>query len=174
MNNIERIKNRVDEYCKSYFGRQIIMQYDNIDETDDSIQLFVRLSNSVSVDLCMYAMIDLDIDKKLEVYQEVFNMTPNYEGRTVVFNGLHYDFRYADYRDSLITQLHFFRALSYANFLNRPDLYRKILDMGGFRHFEKVKMLLNVGDSYINSIGCRAELLDYLNKHSEKEGDLEL
>ena len=170
MNDIERIKNRVDEYCKS-FRNKVIMRYDNIDETDDAIKLYTRNVSDAIVDFCMYAMIDLNIDKRLVIFVEVINMIPNYEGTTVVFNGLHYDFRYADYRDSLITQLHFFRALGYANLLNRPELFRKILEIGGKNHFEKVKMLLNTCSK---TVECRAELIDYINKHNTPKEELML
>lgn len=173
MNNIERIKNRVDEYCKS-FRNKVIMHYDNTDETDNAIKLYVREPNSAAVDFCLYAMIDLNIDKRLEIYEEVLNMTPNYERCTVVFNGLHYDFRYADYRDSLITETHFFRALYYINFLNRPELFRKILEIRGKNHFEKVKMFLHTRSSYIDNVECRAELIDYINKHSCDEEEIGL
>ena len=172
MTNIERIKNLVEEYCKS-FRNKLIMRYDNTDETDDAIQLYVK-SLGVSVDFCLYAMIELNIDKKLEIYEKVLNMTSNYEKPTVEFNGIYYDLRYADYRDSLITQMHFFRALYYANFLNRSELYRKILEIGGKNHFEKVKTLLDVGGLYIDNVGCRAELLDYINKHSCEEEEIGL
>ena len=170
MNNIERIKNRVNEYCKS-FHNKVIMRYDNMVETDDAIKIYARHISDAIVDFCMYAMIDLDIDKRLVIFVEVINMTPNYGRITVEFNGLYYDLRCDDYRDSLITQLHFFRALHYANFFNRPELFRKILEIGGKNHFEKVKMLLNTGSK---TVECRAELIDYINKNSEKEGDLEL
>ena len=136
-----------------------------------AIKLYTRHVSDAIVDFCLYAMIDLDIDKKLVIFVEVINMTPNYERPIVEFNGLYYDLRYADYRDSLITQLHFFRALGYANLFNRPELFRKILEFGGEKHFEKVKMLLNTDSK---TVECRAELIDYINKHSEKEGDLEL
>lgn len=174
MTDIERIKNRVNEYCKS-FRNKVIIRYDNIDETDMTIRLYVKHVSDTAVNFCLYAMIDLDINKRLEIYEEVFDMIFNYQGRPIVeFNGLNYGFRYADYRDSIIMQVNFFQALYYANFLNRPELYRKILEIGGEKHFKKVKMLLNTGGLYINSVECRAELIDYINKHSEKEGDLEL
>lgn len=166
MNNIERIKNRVNEYCGSFHSK-VVMRYDNTAETDNAIQLYVRATGAVSIDFFLYAMIDLDIDKRLEVYDEVINMTmtSNCGRPTVEFNGLHYDLRYPDYHDSIILKIYFFRALYYANFLNRPELYRKILEIGGKDHFDQVKMLLDVGSSHINNIGCRAQLIDYINEH---------
>ena len=71
MNNIERIKNRVEEYCKSFRNRKVIIGYDNTDETDDTIRLYVRRANNAAVDFCLYAMIELNIDKKLEIYEEI-------------------------------------------------------------------------------------------------------
>ena len=158
MNNIKRIKDRIDEYSR-IFGR-IPIDYDVIFETNDTIQLYVR-PGLMDINFFLYAMIDLDIDKKLEVYKRVLHYC---KGITV-----EYDLRYADYRDSIIMQLYFFRALYFANRLNRPELYRKILEMGGKRHFDHVKMLLNTGGSYINSVGCRTQLIDYINKHNNEE-----
>lgn len=168
MNNIERIKNRLNEYYKHTSFRYITQSNDSMAETDDAIQLYVR-SLGVSVDLVLYAMIDLDINKRLTVYEKVLDMAYNYEGLTVEFNGSHYDFRYADYRDSIILGVYFFRALYFANLLNRPELYRKILEIGGKDHFYHVKMLLDTGGSYINSVGCRTQLIDYINKHNNEE-----
>jgi predicted PolB exonuclease-like 3'-5' exonuclease len=138
-------------------------------ETNDVIQLYVRSPGLISIDFILYAMIELDIDKKLEVYEKVHHIVSNYEKSTVEFNGSYYDLRYADYRDSIILKVYFFRALYFANFLNRPELYRKILEMGGKRHFDHVKMLLNDGGSYINSVECRRELIEFINSHTIKE-----
>ena len=164
MSDIERIKNRVNEYCKS-FRNKVIMRYDNIVETDDVIQLYVRLATATAVEFFLYAMIDLDIDKKLEVYEEINIMIPNCEGPIIEFNEVYYDLRYPIYRDSIIKAANFLRALYYANFLNRPGLYRKILEMGGECNFDEVKTLLLHGDSYINNVECRTQLIDYINKH---------
>ena len=167
MNNIKRIEDRIDEYAKM-FSRAII-DYDGIVETNDVIQLYVRSPGLISIDFILYSMIELDINKRLELYEKVHHMTSNYEKPTVEFNGSHYDLRYADYHDSIILKIYFFRALYFANLLNRPELYRKILEIGGKDHFDHVKMLLDTGGSYINSVGCRTQLIDYINKHNNEE-----
>ena len=173
MNNIERIQNLIDEYCKS-FRDPAIMNYDDAIETDETIQLYVK-SPGVVIDFFLYAMIELDINKILEVYEETLGVVSHYPGifRFNGSNGLNYHLRYADYRDSIIMEVYFFRALFYANSLNRPKLYRKLLEIGGERHFEQVKILLETGSLFTNNIECRAQLIDYINKHNEK-GDIEL
>jgi hypothetical protein len=167
MNNIKRIEDRIDEYSKM-FSRAIIDYYGMV-ETNDVIRLYVRSPGLISIDFILYAMIELDINKRLELYEKVHHMTSNYGKPTVEFDGSYYDLRYADYRDSIILKVYFFRALYFANFLNRPELYRKILEMGGKRHFDHVKMLLNDGGSYINSVECRRELIEFINSHTINE-----
>ena len=167
MTDIKRIEDQIDAYSKIF--NRVIIDYNGMVETNDAIQLYVRAPGLISIDFILYAMIELDIDKKLEVYEKVHHIVSNYEKSTVEFNGSYYDLRYADYRDSIILKVYFFRALHYANFLNRPELYRKILEIGGKRHFDYVKMLLDVGGSYINSVECRRELIEFINSHTIKE-----
>ena len=104
MNNIERIEDRIDEYSKM-FSRAII-DYDGIVETNDVIQLYVRSPGLISIDFILYSMIELDINKRLELYEKVHHMTSNYEKPTVEFNGSPYDLRYADYHDSIILKIY--------------------------------------------------------------------
>lgn len=173
MTDIKRIQNLIDEWGRS-FRDPAIMNCDSTIETDETIQLYVK-SPGVVIDFFLYAMIELDINKRLEVYEEASNVSSHYPGifRFNGSNGLNYHLRYADYRDSIIMEVYFFRALFYANSLNRPKLYRNLLEIGGERHFEHVKILLETGSLFTNNVECRAQLIDYINKHNEKE-DIEL
>ena len=112
-------------------------------------------TGGIIISLMMYAMIELDIDKKLTVYEMRYDDE--------------YDLRYSDFRDSILIQVEFFRGLYFANIFDSQILYRKLLELRGEKYMEQLKQLLSVGGSYINNVECRRVLIEFINSHTIEE-----
>lgn len=159
--NVERLVNRVKEYSRVLkASSKLYGEYNEIIETDDAIQLYMaHPTGGIIISLMMYAMIELDIDKKLTVYEKRYDDE--------------YDLRYSDFRDSILIQVEFFRGLYFANIFDSQILYRKLLELRGEKYLEQLKQLLSVGGSYINNVECRRVLIEFINSHTIEE-DIEL
>lgn len=155
--NVERIMNRIKEYAEVLKSSpKIYGEYDKIIETDDAIQLHMTSPvGGIIIALTMYSMIELGVDKKLTVYEKRYNDE--------------YDIRYADFRDSILMPIEFFRALYFANMFGSPILCRKLLELYGKEYLEQLKVLLTMGGSYINNMECRRELIEFINSRTIEE-----
>jgi hypothetical protein len=154
--NVERLINRIKEYAEVLkLSPKIYGEYDKIIETDDAIQLHMTSpAGGIITALMMYSMIELGVDKKLTVYEKRYD---------------EYDLRYADFRDSLLMPIAFFRALYFANIFSSPILYRKLLELRGKEYLEQLKVLLTVSGPYTNNVECRRELIEFIKSHTIEE-----
>ena len=155
--NVERLVNRVKEYSGVLkASSKLYGEYNEIIETDDAIQLYMaHPTGGIIISLMMYAMIELDIDKKLTVYEKRYDDE--------------YDLRYSDFRDSILMPAEFFRGLYFANIFSSPILYRKLLELRGKEHLEQLKTLLSTNGSFVSNIECRRELIEFINSHTIEE-----
>ena len=156
--NTERLVNRIKEYITIMkLSSNSFNEYKKIAETDDAIHLYMtRRVWNINVAMMMYAMIELGIDKRLNIYEE-----QDKSG---------YYLRYADFRDSLLMPVEFFRALYFANIIGSPILFRNLLELRGEKYLEQLKVLLyKDGGLYINDIECRRELIEFIKSHTIEE-----
>lgn len=155
--NIERLVNRVKDYVGILnVSPKIYGEYNEIIETDDAMQLYMAHHfGGIIIDMMMFAMMELGIDKKLTVYE----MRSDDE----------YYLRYSDFRDSILMPAEFFRGLYFANVFGSPILYRNLLELRGEKYLEQLKTLLSDGGSYINNIECRRVLIEFINSHTIEE-----
>lgn len=158
--NVERLMNRIKEYITIMkLSSNSCNEYKKIVETDDAIHLYItRRVWNINVAMMMYSMIELGIDKKLTVYEMIYNNEY---------------VRYSDFRDSLLMPVEFFRGLYFANVFSSPILYRNLLELRGEKYLEQLKTLLTVGGSYISNVECRRELINFIKSHTI-EGEIGL
>lgn len=76
--NVKQILEMIELYISNINNSQIknyIRKYDRIIETNDAIKLYVRREDAIQIDLFLYAIIELGINKRLELYDEMKTRT---------------------------------------------------------------------------------------------------
>lgn len=173
--NIKRILEIVELYISNINNNQIkncIHKYDRIIETDDAIKLYVRREDAIQLDLFLYAIIELGIDKRLEIYEEMMPIRDEYPDAILEF-GIQvkmYVLRHHNCIDSLKSRYHFLRAIFSAERFNSLNLFKKLLELGYINDVDKLKMVLQ----NISNVEFRIELINYINTLSNDNDDCDI
>jgi hypothetical protein len=162
--NVKRILEMVEMYISNIndqIKKCILNKYDHIIETDDAIKLYVKREDPVQIDLFLYAIIELGINKKLELYEE-FNPQRDVCPDEILEVGIQvrkYVLRYSNCIVSLKNRYMFLRAIFSAERFNSLNLFKKLLELGYITDADKLKMVLQ----NISNVEFRVELINYIN-----------
>ena len=173
--NVKRILEMIELYISNINNSQIknyIRKYDRIIETDDAIKLYVRREDAIQIDLFLYAIIELGINKRLELYEEMIPGRDEDPDAILEF-GIQvkmYVLRYSNCINSLKSRYHFLRAIFSAERFNSLNLFKKLLEFGYINDADKLKVVLQ----NISNVEFRVELINYINTLSNDNDDCDI